>query len=90
MKLSKEEVQSLVDLKNKAQEIVHEIGQIEVRKSQRLNMLNDLESKAQVVLKQAGSRLGIPDNVNWQTSPDGKVILFDESGNPTTAEALGL
>lgn len=90
MKLNQEEVQSLIELKNRAQELVHEIGQIEVRKSQRLNMLNDLEVKAQDSLKKAGTRLGIPDHIRWQTSPEGEVLLLDDSGNPTTAEALGL
>lgn len=90
MKLNEVEVQSLIDLKNKAQELVHEIGQIEVRKSQRLTLLGNLEVEAQNVLKEAGQRLGIPDYVTWQTSPDGDIVLLDPSGNPTTAEDLGI
>ena len=87
-KLTSEETQTLTQLKRQAQEIIHEIGQIEVRKSQRLSSLADLEEQAQMILNSAAERLNIPKGTSWQTTPTGEIIVLDEQGQPTTLEEM--
>tara|TARA_B100001094_G_C17894738_1_gene653448 strand:+ start:485 stop:760 length:276 start_codon:yes stop_codon:yes gene_type:complete len=86
LKLDPEETQSLNQLKKQAHDLINEIGQIEVRKAQRLSSLADLEDKAQSILNLAAKRFNIPPGTHWQTTPAGDVIVLDTNGQPTTLD----
>ncbi len=84
-KLTDEESQSITTLHRQAQEIVHAIGQAEVRKAKLLSQLSDVEERAQGVMNSVGARLGLPQGVPWQITPDGQVVLIDpKTGQPAT------
>ena len=82
-KLTDEESQNITSLHRQAQEIVHAIGQTEVRKAKLLSQLSDVEEKAQGIMNSVGARLGLQQGVPWQITPDGQVILIDpKTGQP--------
>lgn len=88
LRLNPEETESLNQLKKQAHDIISEIGQIEVRKAQRLSSLAELEERAQSILNLAAERFKIPQGTHWQTTPSGEVIVLDSKGQPTTLEEL--
>jgi len=80
-----EEITVLSSLRKSANDVVTEIGQIEVRKARLLGSLSEIEARAQGVLNTAGERLDIPDGQPWQVTPEGKVVMIPEGvpGGPT-------
>ncbi len=85
MKLSPEEVSSLVNFHKEAQELVSIIGQTEVRKQRLIVQLGGIEDRAQQVMNGAGARLKIPAGTPWQMSQDGTVVILDpKTGQPVT------
>ncbi len=86
-KLTDEESQNITALHRQAQEIVHAIGQTEVRKAKLLSQLSDVEEKAQGIMNSVGARLGLPQGVPWQITPEGQVILIDpKTGQPLPSQ----
>jgi phage gp29-like protein len=86
-KLTDEESQGITALHRQAQELVHAIGQTEVRKAKLLSQLSDVEERAQGIMNSVGARLGLPQGVPWQVTPDGQVILIDpKTGQPLPAQ----
>jgi hypothetical protein len=82
-KLTNDENKQITALHRQAQDIVHTIGQTEVRKAKLLSQLSDVEEKAQGIMNSVGARLGLPQGVPWQITPDGQVILIDpKTGQP--------
>ena len=82
-KLTDDENKQITSLHRQAQDIVHAIGQTEVRKAKLLSQLSDVEEKAQGIMNSVGVRLGLPQGVPWQITPDGQVILIDpKTGQP--------
>ena len=73
-----EEITVLSSLRQSANDVVTEIGQIEVRKARLLGSLSEIEARAQGVLNTAGDRLDIPEGQPWQVTPDGKVVMIPE------------
>lgn len=73
--LTVSEMRGIEDSRKTADGIVREIGSLEVRKSQLLGRLNQVEHGAQVALAEAAKRLGIPPGRGWQITPEGKVRL---------------
>lgn len=67
------EMRLIEQLRAGADQIVREIGNMEVRKSQLLGRLNQLEAQGQNVLNTAARRLNIPDGETWHVTNDGKV-----------------
>lgn len=74
-KLSPEETASLTQMHRQAQELVQQIGQMEVRKNRLMASLADIEEKAQGIMNAAASRLGIAPGTPWQMAPDGTVVI---------------
>lgn len=72
--LSVSEMRHLEQLRIAADGIVMEIGTLEVRKAHLLAKLSSCESQAQEAVSHVGVRLNIPKGVNWEITPDGKVL----------------
>jgi hypothetical protein len=82
-KLTDDENKQITGLHRQAQEIVHAIGQTEVRKAKLLSQLADVEEQAQGVMNSVGVRLGLPQGVPWHITPDGNVVVVDpKTGQP--------
>jgi hypothetical protein len=80
------EQETLSALRQNAQALVGEIGQIEVRKARLLGALSEVENRAQDELGKIGKRLGVPEGKPWQVTPDGKALLVDDAES-ASAEA---
>ena len=86
-KLTEDESKEIQGLHRQAQEIVHAIGQTEVRKAKLLSQLADLEERAQGVMNSVGARLGIPPTTPWQMTPEGDVVILDpKTGQPSSSQ----
>lgn len=82
-KLTDDESKEIQGLHRQAQEIVHAIGQTEVRKAKLLSQLSDVEEQAQGTMNSVGARLGLPQGVPWHITPDGSIVLIDpKTGQP--------
>lgn len=82
-KLTDDESKEVTALHRQAQEIVHAIGQTEVRKAKLLSQLSDVEEQAQGTMNSVGARLGLPQGVPWHITPDGSIVLIDpKTGQP--------
>ena len=82
-KLTEEESKEIAALHRQAQEIVHAIGQTEVRKAKLLSQLSEVEERAQGIMNSVGARLGLQQGVPWQITPDGNVVVLDpKTGQP--------
>lgn len=85
-KLSPEEAQSIQRLHQQAQNLVHHVGQLEVRKHQAMTELQSIELAAKSIMDQVAARFGIPSNQPWQIKEDGQVVLID----PQTGQPVGV
>jgi len=74
LSLTAEETQNINALRQRANEIVNEIGQMELRKARLFGHMAETEAQVQRVLNGAGERLGIGDRT-WQVQPDGKIVF---------------
>jgi hypothetical protein len=81
--LETSEQEKLSTLRQNAQMLVSEIGQIEVRKARLLGALSEVEGRAQEELGAIGKRLGVPDGKAWQVTPEGTALLVEETASPS-------
>ena len=85
LKLTDEESKSIANLHRQAQAMVHQIGQLEVRKAQTMTELQSVEMAAKAIMDNVAVRLGIEPGTPWQITPDGNVVLLD----PKTGQPVG-
>lgn len=86
MKLSEEESKTITGMHRQAQDIVHAIGQAEVRKAQLLSQLADIEARAEGAMNSIAARLGIAQGTPWRITPDGAVVIVDpKTGQPVAS-----
>ena len=72
--LSLSEMRLLEQLRVAGDNLVREIGALEIRKAGLLTRFNQIDAQAQGVLLTAAKRLGIPPEETWQVTPEGKVL----------------
>jgi len=70
----------IVQCQQRQQQLVHQIGQIEVQKQAMLQQIADISGEAQQYINAEAVRLGIPDGVPWQITGDGKAVLLPQQG----------
>ena len=75
--LSLSEMRLLEQLRASGDNVVREIGALEVRKAGLLARFDQIETQAQDVLHAVARRLGIPPEEAWQVTPEGKVLRGD-------------
>ena len=63
----------ITQLRQLSDQVVMEIGHTEVRKSQLLARLGQVEEPMRSVLNSTARRLGIPEGETWHVTNDGKV-----------------
>ena len=72
--LSLSEMRQLEQLRGQGDNLVREIGALEVRKAALLTRYGQIDAQMQGVLSAAAERLGIPSGETWQVTSEGKVL----------------
>lgn len=77
------ELQQVASLRQSANELISQIGQLEVQKARMLGHMSDIEERAQGVLNAAKQRFGVQDKPCFITG-DGKIMLAvpPDAGQP--------
>ena len=89
--LTDEEMASIAQLRQNANQLLNQLGQLELRKTRIAFQIERNEAQAQEVVASARERLEIPENAPWQIQEDGKVvaILTASEEAETTSEEGG-
>jgi hypothetical protein len=75
MQISEEVWGAVNAFRQRSDHFVAEIGRIEVRKSALVDEIAAMNNKANTLLRQEGTRLGIPEGTQWRVTPEGKVVI---------------
>jgi len=75
-------------LQQQSNQITGQIGQMEVKKAQLLRNMDQLQAEAQKIIDAEADRLGIPQGVPWQITPDGKAIRMPDPQQPQAPAQL--
>jgi hypothetical protein len=70
---------AIQQFRQRSDHFIGEIGRIEVRKSALVSEIDAMNAQANNMLRQEGTRLGIPEGTQWKVNPEGK-ILIDKEG----------
>jgi len=70
-----EELQKLAELRNQSEQILRQLGLNRLGEQRLLQQMQITERNAQMVLNQAGARLGIAEGTPWQVTGEGKAIM---------------
>ena len=85
--LTEEEMSSISQLRQNANQLLNQLGQLELRKTRLAFQIERNEAQAQEVVASARQRLEIPEDAPWQIQEDGKVVaILGESSNITADE----
>jgi hypothetical protein len=86
--LTEEEMASISQLRQNANQLLNQLGQLELRKTRIAFQIERNEAQAQEIVASARERLGIPESAPWQIQEDGKVvaILNQSEGSDITAD----
>lgn len=74
--LTEEEMASISQLRENANQLLTQLGQLELRKTRLAFQIERNEAQAQQVVSEARARLGIPETAPWQIQEDGKVVAI--------------
>lgn len=77
--LTEEELNSFVEARNVATNLLREIGTLEVQKTRLLMQIDQNEANAQSILDGAKERLGLEDNVPFRVQNDGQIFTLNQS-----------
>ena len=80
--LAEEELQILSRYRTAGEDVLREIGQIEIRKARLIGSFGQLETASQTKLQEVGKRLGIDEGAPWSVQPDGSVVIHEGTGAP--------
>lgn len=80
--LEPEEKGVLNGLQEQANNVVRQIGELEVRKARLLGALSDLEGRSSGIMQNVAKRLNIPEGRRWHVSGE---AVFVESAAPSEA-----
>lgn len=72
-------LQIIQQAKGRNQRIIQEIGNLELRKMQLVRTLEQIDADVKKLVDAEGIRLGVPEGVPWQITPEGKVVIMESS-----------
>jgi hypothetical protein len=87
--LTEEEMATISQLRQNANQLLNQLGQLELRKTRLAFQIERNEAQAQQVVSSARERLETPDDAPWQIQEDGTVVaILNQSSDEgeTTAE----
>lgn len=67
---------TISQLRQNANQLLNQLGQLELRKTRIASQIERNEVQAQQVVSEARGRLGIPESAPWQIQEDGKVVAI--------------
>jgi len=65
---------TISQLRQNATQLLNSLGQLELRRSRLVSLVERNEAQAQQVLLQARDRLGIEEGTPWQVQEDGQIL----------------
>jgi len=74
--LTEQELQTIAQLRTAANQLLGTLGQLEIRKSRVVALLERNEVQAQQILSEARKRSGVSDDMPWQIQEDGKILAI--------------
>lgn len=74
--LTEEEMATISQLRQNANQLLNQLGQLELRKTRLAFQIERNEAQAQQVVAAARERLEIPEDAPWQIQEDGKVVAI--------------
>jgi|ETNmetMinimDraft_4_1059912.scaffolds.fasta_scaffold129408_2 hypothetical protein len=84
--LTEEEMSTISQLRQNANQLLNQLGQLELRKTRLAFQIERNEAQAQEVVASARDRLGISGDAPWQIQEDGTVLAIlpsvDKSASP--------
>lgn len=78
--VSVEVLSALNGLRDRSDQLLCEIGRIEVKKISLISEIKELNDRASSLLKQEGKRLGVPSGTTWSIDQDGNAIISPVQG----------
>lgn len=72
--VSSETLSAITMMRNRSESIISEVGRMELRKSRLIAQIEELDQTAAKLLRQEASALGIPDDIQWRMTPEGKAL----------------
>jgi nucleoside-triphosphatase THEP1 len=76
--VSPETLSAIQLMRNRSESIISEVGRMELRKHRFVDQIEELDQNAARLLRQEAKALGIPDEVRWRMTPDGKALPVEE------------
>lgn len=73
-----EVLQALYQMQAHGDQLAAEIGRLEIRKTDLVGQIKDLNQRASELLRQEGQRLGLPSGASWKVTPEGKAVLVED------------
>jgi hypothetical protein len=74
--LTEEEMSTISQLRQNANQLLNQLGQLELRKTRIAFQIERNEAQAQQVVSGARDRLGISEGSPWQIQEDGTVVAI--------------
>jgi len=74
--LTEEEMTTISQLRQNANQLLNQLGQLELRKTRIAFQIERNEAQAQQVVASARERLGISEDAPWQIQEDGTVVAI--------------
>jgi hypothetical protein len=88
-RLTPEEHQALLRIRQQSQQLMAKIGEHEVLKSRLLGQLDELDGQGQGLINAVSKRLGLEDGQQWVGMQDGTVRLVNPPAPAQTQEEEG-
>jgi len=80
-KLSPEEQQALLGIRQQSQQLLAKIGEHELLKSRLLARVEELDAQGQTTINGISKRLGVTEGQQWVALQDGTVRVVNNGGN---------
>lgn len=77
--LEEKELQTLASYRKAATDMIQQVGQLEVQKARLLGQMGDVEERAQKIMNEAKTRLGVEASAQCFITQDGKVMVVDQT-----------
>ena len=75
LKVSAEDMALLNRYRTAGEDLIKELGNIEIRKARMIASYGQLEQASQQKLMQVGADLGIAEGTGWSVNPDGSITI---------------
>ena len=85
--LTEEELAEFSQIRNTASQMIQQLGSLELRKARLVADLEANEQKAQALLGEARTRVGLSEETPWQIRDDGSIYALQASEENTSEEA---